>query len=152
MKRLLVILAQFLIGSGCQPAMDESGLTFYLQMICGNDHDARPAPDASPIGAKLSKRLSSVWKWKHYWELKRDLAVLKPGQRVRKRMSAEREVEIELTDLRRMTARIYFNGRLTRSLHQPAQDAFYIAGGNEGQDQSWFIVVRRDRPLDSEKQ
>jgi hypothetical protein len=128
--------------------MDKPGLTFYLQTIHGNDDDAPPTPDAKPIGPKLNEKLRSVWKWKHYWELKRDSAVVKPGQRVRKRMSAEREVEIELTDLRTMTARIYFNGRLTRSRNQPAEGAFCIAGGDEGKDQSWFIVVRRDRPVD----
>ncbi len=120
-------------------------------MIHGNDNDTPPTLDAKPIGPRLNERLRSVWRWKHYWELKRDSVVVKPGQKVRKRMSAEREVEIELRDLRRMTARIYFNGRLTRSRNQPAEGAFYISGGDKGQDQSWFIVVRRDRPLDSEK-
>ena len=144
MKRLLVILALILVGPGCQPARDKSGLN-------GNDEDRPPAPESRPIGAKLDHRLRSVWKWKHYWELKRDSAVVKPGQRVRRRMSAECEVELELADLRSMTARIYFNGRLTRSRTQPAEGAFYIAGGGEGQDQSWFIVVRRDRPLDSDE-
>ncbi|MGO9204406.1 MAG: hypothetical protein ACLQM8_28125 [Limisphaerales bacterium] len=148
MKPLLVTLALILAGPGCQPAMDKPGLTFYLQMICGNDRDTRPTPDARPVGPRLNERLRSVWKWKHYWEIKRDSVVVKPGQRVRKRMSAEREVEIELRDLQRMTARIYFNGRLTRSRSQPAEGAFYIHGGDEGQDQSWFIVVRRDRPAD----
>ncbi|HXR07878.1 MAG TPA: hypothetical protein VN765_11150 [Candidatus Acidoferrum sp.] len=151
MKRLLVILALILVGPGCRPARDKSALTFYLQTIHGNDEDRPPTPEARPIGAKLDHRLRSVWKWKHYWELKRDLAVVKPGQRVRRRMSAEREVELELADLRSMTARIYFNGRLTRSRTQPAEGAFYIVGGDEGQDQSWFIVVRRDRPLDSDE-
>jgi hypothetical protein len=66
-------------------------------------------------------------------------------------MSPEREVEIELWDSQRMAARIYFNGKLTRSRIQPAEGAFYIAGGDKGETQSWFIVVRRDRPLDSDK-
>ena len=152
MKRLLVILALLLVGAGCQPARDKSGLTFYLQTIHGNDEDRPPTPEARPIGAKLSHRLRSVWKWKHYWELKRDSALVKPGQRVRKRMSPEREVELELADARSVTARIYLNGRLTRSRTQPAEGAFYIAGGDAGQDESWFIVVRRDRPLDSDSE
>jgi hypothetical protein len=92
-----------------------------------------------------------VWKWKHYWELKRDSVVVKPGQKVRKRMSAEREVEIELRDVQTMTARVYFNRRVTRCRSQPVEDAFYVTGGDNGRDQSWFIVVRRDRPLDPKR-
>jgi hypothetical protein len=151
MKRLLVLFALLLVGPGCQPATDAPGLTFYLQLIRGNDQEVPPTADAKSIGPKLEERLRSVCKWKRYWELNRDLVVVKPGQKVRKRMSPEREVEIELWDSQRMAARIYFNGKLTRSRIQPAEGAFYIAGGDKGETQSWFIVVRRDRPLDSDK-
>src|ERR1019366_635533 len=106
---------------------------------------------ARPIGPKLSERLHSVFKWKRYWELNRDSVVVRPGQKVRTRLSPEREVEIELVGSRRMSARIYVNGKLTRSRTQPAEGAFYVAGGDKGEAQSWFIVVRRDRPLNSDR-
>jgi hypothetical protein len=151
MKRLLVLLAFLLLGPGCRPATDDPGLTFYLQLIRGSDQNTPPTPDAKPIGPKLAERLYSVFKWKNYWELKRDSVVVRQGQRIRKRMSPEREVEIELLDSQKMCVRNYVNGRLTRSRYQPAADAFYVAGGDKGEDQSWFIVVRRERPSDSEK-
>jgi hypothetical protein len=151
MKRLLVLLAFLLLGPGCRPASDEPGLTFHLQLIRGSDQDTPPTSDAKPTGPKLRGRLHSVFKWKNYWELKRDSVVVKPGQKVRKRMSPEREVEIELWDSQRMAVRIFLNGKLTRSRTQPAEGAFDVVGGEKGQDQSWFIVVRRDAPLDPEK-
>jgi hypothetical protein len=152
MKRLLVLLALLLVVPGCQPARDDPGLTFYLQLIRGNDQDTPPTADAKAIGPKLDEKLRSVFKWKRYWELERDSVVVKPGQKARKRMSPEREVEIELWDSGRMAVRIYLNGRLTRSRTQPTGAAFYVASGDKGEAQSWFIVVRRDRPLDSEKE
>jgi hypothetical protein len=152
MKRLLILFALLLTGPGCQPTTEAPGLTFYLQLVRGNDQDAPPTTDAKPVGPKLSERLRSVCKWKRYWELKSDSVVVKPGQKVRKRMSPEREVEVELLDSRSIAARIYLNGELTRSRTQPAEAAFFIAGGDKGENQSWFIVVRRDRPLDPEKE
>jgi len=151
MKQLLALFALLLVGPGCQPATNDAGLTFYVQLVRGNDQDTPPTPDAKPIGPKLSERLHSVLKWERCWELKRDSVVVKPGQKVRKRMSPEREVEIELWDSQRMAARIYLNGKITRSRTQPTEAAFDIAGGDKGEDQSWFIIVRRDRPTDSEK-
>jgi hypothetical protein len=151
MKQLLVLFALLLVGPGCQPATDDPGLTFYLQLIRGNDEDTPPTADARPIGPKLSERLHSVFKWKRYWELNRDSVVVRSGEKVRKRLSPEREVEVELLDSRKMSARIYVSGQPTRSRTQPAEGAFYIAGGDKGEIQSWFIVVRWDRPLDSDK-
>ena len=152
MKRLLFLLALLLAGPGCGPATNDPGITVYLQLIRGNDQDTPPTADARPIGPKLSEDLHSVFKWRRYWELKRDSVVVRPGQKVRRRMSPEREVEIELLDSQRMAARIYLNGKLTRSRTQPAEGAFYVAGGDKGEGQSWFIVLRWDRPLDAEKE
>jgi hypothetical protein len=150
MKPLLVLFAFLLFGPGCRPATDDPGFTFYLQLIRGSDQNTPPTPDAKPIGPKLAELLYSVFKWNNYWELKRDSVLVRQGQRIRKRMSPEREVEIELLDSQRMCVRIYVSGKPTRSRHQPAEGAFCIVGGDKGEDQSWFIVVRRERPSDSE--
>jgi hypothetical protein len=146
MKRLLVLISLLLAVVGCRPTTSEPKVTFYLQFVRGSDRDTPPTAEAKPIGPKLNYKLRSVWGWKSYWELKRDSIVVSPGQRARKRLSPEREVEIELLDPHRMAARIYLNGTLTRSRTQPAERAFCISGGDEGRDQSWFIVVRRDPP------
>ena len=69
MKQLLALFALLLVGPGCQPATNDAGLTFYVQLVRGNDQDTPPTPDAKPIGPKLSERLHSVLKWERYWEL-----------------------------------------------------------------------------------
>jgi hypothetical protein len=148
MKLLLILGAFSLLGLGCRPAANDSAHTYYLQLVRGNDRDVPPTPDAKPIGPKLSERLRSVFKWKYYWELKRDSAVVRQGQTIRRRMSPQRDVEIELLNPQRMAVRIYQNGRLSRSRNQPAKAAFCVASGKSGPDQSWFLVVRDDRPLD----
>jgi hypothetical protein len=121
-------------------------LTFYVQFVRGTDKDAAPAPNAQLIGAKLRARLDGVFKWKNYWEIKRETVNLKTSQTTRKRMSAQQEVEIALLSPLEMTVSIYSNGKLTRKRKQPIDTAFYIAGGDRDNTQSWFIVVRRDNP------
>jgi hypothetical protein len=151
MIRLLICLALLPLALAGAPAAQSSGLTFYLQLIRGNDQNSPPTQSAKPIGPVLTQKLSSVFKWKNYWELKRDCITIKQGGRLRKRLSAQHDVEIELPNPDTFTIRIYLNGHLTRARTQPARDAFCVAGGNAANDQSWFIVVRRDAPLDAEK-
>jgi len=141
---LLCALAAF----GCRPATTGPGRVFYLQLVRGNNDQTPPTPAAKPIGPKLDQRLRSFCKWNRYWEIRRDSIVARPSQCVRKHLSPGQDVEIELLDSRRMAVRVYQSGTLTRSRNQPSDGAFFITGGKEGADQSWFIVVRQDPPLD----
>ncbi len=47
-----------------------------------------------------------------------------------------------------MSISIYADGKLTRKRKQPVTAPFYISGGDKQTNQSWFIVVRRDKPPD----
>jgi hypothetical protein len=135
-----------LIGAPLAQGADASGVTFYVQLIRGSDVDAPPAPQARLIGPKLDHRLHDVFKWKNYWEIKREVITLKTGAKIRKRMTANREIEIAWPSSRDMTVSIYTDGKMTRKREQSVDTAFYIAGGDSDATQSWFIVVRRDNP------
>jgi hypothetical protein len=98
------------------------------------------------IGPRLDRRLHDVFKWKNYWEVKREMVTLKTGAKVRKRMTPQQDIEIAWPDAKGMTVCIYTAGKMTRKREQSIDTAFYIAGGDSDATQSWFIVVRRDNP------
>jgi hypothetical protein len=137
----LLVLALPLLTAGA----DKGGVTFYLQLIRGTDGDNPPTTEARPAGPALCRRLQ-MFKWKNYWEMAHRTVVLEAGGRTRQRMSAEREVEISLASPNEMTICIYADGKLTRRRKQSVETPFYIAGGDKDVAQSWFIVVRRDKP------
>ncbi len=148
MPRIFLLLLFVSLACGLARGGEPTHLTLYLQLVRGSDEAAPPTPQARLIGPKLSERLHAVFKWKNYWEIKRDSMTLKAGEKLRKRMSAEREVEAELLDSREITVRIYRNGKPTSNVRQSVEHRFIIAGGaNEG-GQSWFIVVRQTPPPD----
>lgn len=132
-------------GATLARGADVPAVTFYVQLVRGSDVDSPPTPDARLIGAKLDHRLHDVFKWKNYWEVKREIVTVKTGDKVRKRMSKEREVEIALSGSRDMMVSIYAQGKLTRKRQQSIDTVFYIAGGADAAE-PWFIVVRRDNP------
>ncbi len=148
MKRFILLLACWLPAMGCHPAAKEPGATFYLQLVRGADSEAPPSDGSKPIGQKLRKRLQCVFKWKHYWEVKRDCILVPPGGTVTRRLAPDQTVELELLDPLKVAVRIYSRGQLVRRREQPAANAFCVTGARVGDDQSWFIVVRRDAPLD----
>jgi len=150
MTRLLVRLSFLLAIIVSASADQEPGCTFYLQLVRGNDQNHPPTDYAKPIGPILNRKLKAVFKWKNYWELNRNCIAIKEGERIRKRLSKEHEVEIELPEPDTLTIRVFLNGRLSRTRTQPVHDAFCVTGGNEGSDQSWFIVVGPDEPLPAE--
>ncbi|MBM3882411.1 MAG: hypothetical protein FJ387_22255 [Verrucomicrobia bacterium] len=148
MKSLVLALGFLLLGVGGalsgEPGNQE---TFYLQLVRGTDDDTPPVPHATRVGSKLSRRLQPVLRWKHYWELKQLAVSVRIGGKVRREMSEEREVEIELLNAERMVVRLYRAGNLTRVERQPVKTPMLIMGGDrEDKDESWFIVVRQDKP------
>jgi hypothetical protein len=147
MKRYLLLLYVLLAGLATYAA-DSPGseMTFYLQVVHGNNTNQPPGPEAKPIGPKLSKTLHSIFKWDYYWEVKRDSIALKPGGKTRKRMTAEREIEIMLISATQMEIRMYRNGKVTRIQKQSTETRFFVLGGEDGENQAWFIIVRRDEP------
>lgn len=145
MRRLLLPLLLLLAVPYLAPGAEKSEVTFYLQLIRGTDDGKLPSPDARPAGPEVSRRLQ-MFKWRNYWEMSRRTVVLEAGGKCRRRMSPVREVEIALSAPREMTVCIYADGKLTRRRRQPLDTPFYIAGGDKGATQCWFIVVRRDKP------
>jgi hypothetical protein len=146
MKSILLVL--LLMGAPLAKCADAPAATFYIQLIRGSDLDAAPSPQAKLIGPKLDRRLHDVFKWKNYWEIKRETVTLKTGAAIRKQMSPQREVEIAWTSSRDVVISLYTDGKLTRKRQQSIDTAFYIAGGNKDASDCWFIVVRRENPDD----
>ncbi|MGP8236145.1 MAG: hypothetical protein ACLQVW_12125 [Limisphaerales bacterium] len=146
MKRM-TLLVLLLIGSAGLTASGTQGqaVTFYVQLIRGTDAITPPSPEARLVGPALDQRLR-VFKWRNYWETIRRTIVLKPGSKSRQRLTPQREVEIALTSPQDMTVSIYKEGKLSRRRKQAANTAFFIAGGDRDNTESWFIVVRRDNP------
>ncbi len=143
---LAVLLPRYERPQAVQPP----GKMFYVQLVRGDNAEAPPGPGVKAVGPRVAERLKSVLRWKHYWELQRDAVVVPCGHKVRKRISPEREVEIErpLPPSEDIAVRVYLDGKLNQTRTQPATGAFFITGGDKGRDQSWFIVVREDHPAE----
>ena len=125
-------------------------LIYYVQLVRGTDEEAPPPVGSRRIGPKLSETFHAVFRLRNYWELDRQQVALLPGQRVKVRLTPEREVEIDLRrpELRRVTA--FQNGEAVDRIVRPSGEAKTIIGGKRDSKSAWFVVVRRDKPQDKE--
>ena len=129
---------------------DTEKVTYYVQLIRGNNDDKPPVPQAKRIGPKLSKKLCPVFKWESYWEISRQQIELGRGQKAKVKLSREREVVIDLSDAAKRKVIVYSEGKEVSRISRPVGEGMTVVGGDRGHDSVWFIVVRRDKPSEPE--
>jgi len=146
MKNWFYLILISVFGLNAVSGAEAEQATYCVQLIRGNNRDTPPVADAKPVSPELTKMIRRVFNWKSYWEINRQRVTLARGQKAKVRLSKEREVEIDLTDLakRKVTA---YEGRkaVTRSTW-PVGNATTIIGGDRDSNSVWFIVVRRSQP------
>jgi hypothetical protein len=116
--------------------------------VRGTDDAQAPEKGAKPIGPKLSKALSSVFRWKHYWEIQRQEVSAQPGQKTRVQLASRRAAEIDLTLPGKRKVTTFQGDKPQTSVTQPVSEAWTLIGGDRDPKSVWFIVVRRDKPTE----
>ena len=142
-------MVALLAGASLAKAASSDGVTLYLQLIQGTDAETPPAAGATLVGDSLGRRLQ-MFRWKNYWEVKRQTVQLTAGSKIRRQMTSQRDVEIAWTAPGNLTVSIYLDGKLTRKRAQPVDTAFYIAGGDDGggaiRGSSWCAATNPKTP------
>ncbi len=119
----------------------------YVQLIRGTAGDKPASETWKPIGPILRARLQPVWRWSHYWEVRRETVNLVKQKSAKLRLNAELAVELEWTGDKQREIRLFRNGELTRR-HRDNLDDLKVLGGDRENGESWFVVVRADRPTE----
>jgi hypothetical protein len=140
------MFALAVLGTSLAFGAPEEKLTFYVQLIRGNNEDSPPVPGARVIGPKLSKSLHSVFKWKSYWEVSQREVVVAPGSKAKVSLSKERAVEIDLSQPKKTTVTAISDNQPVCRTTQHIDRNMTIIGADRDTNSAWFVVVRRDKP------
>jgi hypothetical protein len=146
MNRLLFTLVLVSLAINAAWSAEDHTITLYVQVIRGTDQEKPEDAAWKAIGPKLSKALSSVFAWKHFWEVKRREVVVTKGKVPKIKVTPERDLEIELVKDGQAELRLYRKGQLMRKMTVLISSKLSILGGDAAENEGWFIVVRRDRP------
>lgn len=148
MKRLSFILGLAAVLCFTSLGAKDGGgkIVYYVQLVRGTVEAKAPEADAKPIGPKIAKRLSPVFKWNHYWEMARTEIAMVPGEKKRVELSSQRSVEIDLTDPAKLKVTAFDGKKPVYKMVNPVGSPMTIIGGDRSTNSSWFIIVRRDKP------
>jgi hypothetical protein len=144
MKAVIGVGWLLVLGLALGFAAENRPVVFKVQLIRGTDEEKPREAAWKPAGENLSKKLGSGFRWKNYWEVNRLTVTVAAGKPARARLSADREVEISLLDSGASEARYYSKGELVRKCRQATHDKLCIMGGTRENDESWFVVVKRE--------
>lgn len=142
MRSIVAMLFACLVVSA---SAAEAGKTVYVQFILGTDKSC-PQSSCREIGNKLSKQLSPVFRWKHFWELDRKKLAIQPKKTTRVELAGDRKVEIAFSQSNQIEVTLLRRSGLTTKTHHTLGGKMSILGGEEDAHNSFFIVVRGDEP------
>jgi hypothetical protein len=149
MRFILVAALSVVVVLHTHAANVESGKTLYVQFILGTD---KPWPQSAchEIGPRLSKKLSPVFRWKHFWEVDRKKLLIQPKKTTRVELAGDRKIEIAFTHGDEVEVRLYRRSGLITKTRHTIGGPMSILGGEEDTRDSFFIVVRGDEPATNE--
>ena len=144
MNRLFVMLCLVLLSHVGLRAQEAH--TYYFQLICGSDRPLPAKGDTREVGPKLRSQLEAKFRWKNYAEISRGQCTLSANKTTSIKLPENREMQLQLVSAKTLEARLYRGRDLVRKTRENASSDSLIMGGDQGRDESWFIVIRRDRP------
>jgi hypothetical protein len=131
----------FLCGEAFHP------VKYYVQLVWGTDREKPADAPFKPAGPRLTKQLTRVFRWAHYWEVKRAELRITSRKPVRIRLSNECEIDMAVIGSGQRETRLYGKGVLVQKILEPIhREEPSIHGGPTEVGGAWFVVVREDEP------
>lgn len=129
------------------PAAQAMDLKLRGQLIWGTN-DPKPADGScTDVDPALKARLSRVFKWQNYFQIRALDIVVPPGDARRVRMSDKCELELKLMDDFTLEVRLFGEGKLVKTVRQSVQalrqgELSILAGDSKERfGDAWFVVL-----------
>ncbi|MCP5522832.1 MAG: hypothetical protein H7A46_14935 [Verrucomicrobiales bacterium] len=130
----------------------DSAIALQAQLIWGTDSAKPDDAKCKEVGAELGRRLSRVFKWKHYYEMRRKPVAVRKGKSTRVEMSGKCVLKFALADPETVEVRLIGEGRLTKTMRQPLKalengEILVLAGDTKDDiNDAWFVVISVPKP------
>jgi len=131
-------LCLFLAG-GVATASAGNDLKMRATLIWGCDQEKPTDPKIKPVSPELAKRLSGVFKWKHYFEVKTEEAAIQEKSVKKFILSDKCTVEVR-NDGKMYNAKLFGEGKLLKTLDQAAKAEVTLAGDDKDMT-AWFVIM-----------
>jgi hypothetical protein len=142
---LLNLMAVLFLWGGAAGVTTAGELKLEAQLIWGANDEKSPDPTHKPVDAEVAKKLKSLpFKWKNYFEVKRQQFVVPQGKTIRVAMSKDCEISVRnlgnsVVELE-LLGKGQSAGKITQAL---PKGQLLVTGGNAANLTAWFVVLRQ---------
>lgn len=117
-------------------------LALQAQLIWGTDEEKPNDPALKEIEPELTKKLMKIFKWKNYFEVKRERFAVEPGRIKKVEMSSPCRIEVENLGNASVEVKLYGKGQLWgKKRHAFGTGKCLVLGGDDKNDTAWFVVI-----------
>ena|SRR5687767_3713018 len=139
-KAICVLLLVAFLGSQGMAA----DLRLDAQLIWGTNDESSPNTNHKPVDPVLAKKLKNIFKWKNYFEVKRQQIDV-PSRETRKvKMSEKCSLEIVELEGPKIEVRLFGEGKIMNKTIKTLTpgEILTLAGGDKNEN-AWFVVIQQ---------
>ena len=133
---VLFIASSFLIQSG------SADLNLQAQLVWGTNKEKPDDPNLKEVDAIVAEKLRKVFKWRNYFEVKRQNVTVTPGTPKKVKMSDECEIEVQNLGNSSIEVKLFGKGKLAvRKTQKISPSELLVLAGDDKDDTAWFVVL-----------
>lgn len=117
-------------------------------LIWGTNDGKPPSAKLKPVQEQTAEKLRRVFKWKHYFEVNRQTAVIPSRGTNRLVMSKECEVEISELEGPKVAYRLIGKGNpVQRTVAALSKGDSLVVAGSDKNETAWFVLITELDPI-----
>jgi len=133
---VLFIASSFLVQSG------SADLNLQAQLVWGTNKEKPDDPKLKEVDAIVAEKLRKVFKWRNYFEVKRQNVTVTPGTPKKVKMSDECEIEVQNLGNSSIEVKLFGKGKLAvRKTQKISPSELLVLAGDDKDDTAWFVVL-----------
>jgi hypothetical protein len=126
-------------------AVQASDLKLQAQLIWGTNDEKSPNPEHKPVDPVLAKKLGKIFKWKNYFEVNRQNAMIPSRQSRKLTMSKRCVIEVQELEGPRVEVRLFGDGKLVnKTVEALTPGGLLTVAGPDKNENAWFIVLQAE--------
>ncbi len=117
-------------------------LNLQAQLVWGTNKEKPDDPNLKEVDPIVAEKLRKVFKWKNYFEVKRQNFTVAVGSPKKVKMSDECEIEVQNLGNSSIEVKLYGKGKLAvRKTQKISPSELLVLAGDDKDDTAWFVVL-----------
>jgi len=130
------VASSFLARSG------STNLNLQAQLVWGTNKEKPDDPNLKEVDPGVAEKLRKVFKWRNYFEVKRQNFTVPVGSPKKVKMSDDCEIEVQNLGNSSIEVKLYGRGKLAvRKTQKISPSELLVLAGDDKDDTAWFVVL-----------